>query len=460
MERRERQNRVLTTGTESARSSNTTRKNGYRDSLYESRWVRISLRAQQSETFVFSNLMTHVNEDSLMEAFKELDGKKALGVDSISKSEYAKNLKVNLENLALRVQRGTYRPKAKREVLIPKTKGQTRAIAIACFEDKLVDIVVSKILTAVFEPLFIKNSFGYRPNRSADNAIKTCYRALCRNKRPYVVEIDFSRFFNTIPHRKLMKILGQRISDNRFKGLIGRFLRGDLITATGDKTSGVLGTSQGSAMSPILANIYLNEVIDQWFIKDHSLNDNTIVRYADDAVFLFKRENDAVKFLEDLEQRVKRYDLTLNKDKTRLLTLKKQEHNQFDFLGFTFYWGKQSSRIILKVKTQKERLHRSIKAFVQWIKQVRNKEKLKTIWKLTKSKIRGHINYYGYWMNGLKLRHFYKEVVEALFKWLNRRSQRKSYDWEGFKERLKYFPLLDVPFKEMKLKELGWNPYA
>lgn len=348
-----------------------------------------------------------------MEAFKELDGKKTLGVDSISKSEYAKNLKVNLENLALRVQRGTYRPKAKREVLIPKTKGQTRAIAIACFEDKLVDIVVSKILTAVFEPLFIKNSFGYRP-----------------------------------------------ISDNRFKGLIGRFLRGDLITATGDKTSGVLGTSQGSAMSPILANIYLNEVIDQWFIKDHSLNDNTIVRYADDAVFLFKRENDAVKFLEDLEQRVKRYDLTLNKDKTRLLTLKKQEHNQFDFLGFTFYWGKQSSRIILKVKTQKERLHRSIKAFVQWIKQVRNKEKLKTIWKLTKSKIRGHINYYGYWMNGLKLRHFYKEVVEALFKWLNRRSQRKSYDWEGFKERLKYFPLLDVPFKEMKLKELGWNPYA
>ena len=149
MERREQLNLPLTTGTDSARSSKEGRKNGYESDLYKSRWVRISLRAQQDKTFVFSNLMTHVNEDSLGEAFRELDGKKALGVDNVNKSEYGKNLQANLEDLAKRIQRGTYRPMPKREVLIPKPNGKTRPIAIACFEDKLVDMVVSKTLSHV-----------------------------------------------------------------------------------------------------------------------------------------------------------------------------------------------------------------------------------------------------------------------------------------------------------------------
>ncbi len=459
-EQRDRQNLTLVTDTCNTLCSDDSRhsRNQAYEDWFQSRWTRIGYAAQD-KTLVFSNLMTHVNEDSLMEAFKALEGSKALGVDGISKSKYGKNLEVNLKALSERVQRGTYRPQPKREVLIPKANGKTRPIAITCFEDKLVDWVVSKILTQVFEPLFIKTSFGYRPNKSADDAIKACHYSLCKNTRKHVVEIDFSCFFNTIPHRKLMKVLRKRISDRRFKGLIGRFLKGELITHEGNRLPNEIGTPQGSVMSPALANIYLNEVIDQWFLRNHSLFSNVIVRYADDAIFFFEREGNAVKFLNDLKQRVEQFGLRLNEDKTHILKIEKKNHKQFNFLGFTFYWGKQGSRCILKIKTQKEKLIKSIMEFTQWIKNIRNQEKLKEIWALARSKVQGHINYFGYQMNALKLNHFYQEVIKALFKWLNRRSQKRSYSMEGFHERLRNFPLMK-PLAEMKLKQLGWSPYV
>jgi RNA-directed DNA polymerase len=422
------------------------------------RWARISERAQNKNA-VFTNLLTHINGDSLREAYKAIDGKKAWGVDKLSKVEYGKNLEENLQGLMDKIHKGTYRPQPKREVLIPKMNGKTRPIAIACFEDKLVDWVIGKILTQVFEPLFIRNSFGYRPHKSAHGAIEACYYSLCKNERKYVVEIDFSNFFNTIPHRKMMTIVKRRIKDSRFTGLIGRFLKGELISQEGDKFPSVLGTPQGSIMSPILANIYLNEVLDQWFMQNYASYRRVIVRYADDAIFFFTEENEAKQFLTDLEQRVQAYGLRLNPDKTHLLALPKSGHYQFNFLGFTFYWGKQQKKILLKVKTQKEKLIQGIREFYHWIKQVRNKMTLDNIWRLARSKIRGHNNYYGYWMNGLKLNHFHWEATKSLFKWLNRRSQKRSYTWEGFKERLKNFPLMD-PLDTMKLKPLGWNPYA
>lgn len=424
------------------------------------RWIRISLRAQQNKTLAFDNLLTHINTESLREAFKTIDGSKAKGVDGISKVEYGEKLEANLVNLVKRIHEGSYKPMPKREVLIPKANGKARPIAIACFEDKLVDWVVGKILTQIYEPLFIANSFGYRPNKAATQAMEACYYALCKNKRKHVVEIDFSNFFNTIPHANLMRIIGKRISDKRFKGLIGRFLKGGLISAEGKNLPSEIGTPQGSIMSPILANIYLNEVIDQWFMKNYASHDKIIVRYADDAVFIFKDESDAKQFLIDLEKRTTEFGLSLNHDKTRILKLAKGEHQQFNFVGFTFYWGKQASKLMLKVKTQKEKLIKSIQEFDHWIKKVRNKMKLKDIWVLAKSKIRGHNNYYGYWMNGLKLNHFYWEATKSLYKWLNRRSQKHSYTVEGFNERLKYFPLLSEPQNQMKLKKLGWSPYV
>lgn len=459
-ERRDRQNLDLTTGTLATRCSGIKgqRESKSQDELFQDRWVRISLRAQKKET-VFNNLLTHISVDSLKEAFKALNGNKALGVDNINKMVYGKNLETNLKDLMNRIHNGSYKPMPKREILIPKANGKTRPIAIACFEDKLVDWVVGKILTKIYEPMFIKNSFGYRPSKSAHGAIEACYYSLCKNQRKHVVEIDFANFFNTIPHRKMMNILSKKISDNRFKGLIGRFLKGELIHANGEVLPSDVGTPQGSIMSPILANIYLNEVIDQWFLKDYASYNNIIVRYADDALFFFNKEENANKFLKELEDRVKKYGLSLNKDKTNILTLAKNEHKQFNFLGFTFYWGKQQKRIILKVKTQKEKLIKGIQEFDSWIKNVRNKIKLKEIWQLAKSKITGHNNYYGYWMNSLKIHHFYSLATKSLFKWLNRRSQMLSYTWEGFLERIKNFPLMPK-LSEMKFKQLGVNLYV
>ncbi len=459
MEPRDRQELNLATDTLSAHSSGVKGRitDGLLSGTILNRWARIGIGAHDKNR-VFANLLTHINVDSLEEAYKALDGTKALGVDSMSKSEYGRNLKESLKDLENRIHKGTYRPQPKREVLIPKANGKTRPIAIACFEDKLVDWVVGKVLTQVFEPLFKKSSFGYRPNKSADQAIEACYNSLCKNERKQVVEIDFSNFFNTIPHKKLMRIIGKRISDNRFKGLIGRFLKGDLINSEGEKLPSELGTPQGSTMSPVLANIYLNEVIDQWFMQNYGSYSNIIVRYADDAVFFFREEDEAKRFVVELENRVKEYGLSLNAEKTRAFTLPKNGHQQFSFLGLTFYWGKQNKRVILKVKTQKEKLIKAIQEFDRWIKAIRNKKKLKDIWELARSKIRGHNNYYGYWMNGLKLNHFRHEATGSLFKWLNRRSQKRSYTWEGFNERLKYFPLME-PLNTTKLKPLGWNPY-
>lgn len=417
------------------------------------RWKRISLRAQDHNS-VFQNLLTHLRVEAFKEAFKALDGSKALGVDGVSKQTYGKNLEANLANLVDRIKRGVYRPKPKKEVLIPKSNGKTRPIAIACFEDKLVDWVVSRILTEIYEPTFIKSSFGFRRGHSCHGAIEASYYNLKDNSRPNVVEIDFSNFFNTIPHRELMRIVERRIKDVRFKAIIRRFLQGKTVHANGKLERCKIGTPQGGIMSPILANIYLNEVVDQWFKGNFNHHRCRIVRYADDAVFFFREEDEAKRFLEDFKVRVEEYGLSLNMDKTTTLYFEKTKGNDFSFLGFTFYWGKHGGRKLLKVKTTKGTLLRSIRDFYAWIKQVRNAKKLKVIWEEAKAKLRGHYNYFGYWMNKPKLNHFYHEAVKSLYKWLNRRSQKRSYSWEGFKERLLNNPLPKPPEKT-GLRRLG-----
>jgi len=458
-ERREQQNLNLVTGSPTSYGAGLREQEEVHQlDMLPNRWARVSLKAKDKNS-VFANLLTHFHVDSFKEAFKALDGSKARGVDGISKSEYGKNLESNLKALEQRVKRGTYRPQPKKEVLIPKANGKTRPICISCFEDKIVDWVISKTLTQIYEPLFIRNSFGYRPNKSADGAIKACYNSLVKNKRQHVVEIDFSNFFNKIPHRKLMKILGKKISDNKFKGLIGRFLVGDLISHDGEQIPSEIGTPQGSIMSPVLANVYLNEVLDQWFLENYASHDNVIVRYADDAVFFFKEKTIAEKFMMELKERVETFELELNEDKTHMLELAKGNHNSFSFLGLSFYWGKTNKRKVLKVKIEKSKLLRAIREFEVWIKQNRSNYKLKELWSLAKSKVTGHVNYYGYYSNALKINHFYHEVLKSLFKWLNRRSQKRSYTWDGFCERLKNFPLM-TPLKEIKFKQLGYNIYG
>ena len=264
MEQRERRNFYLNQGSQSICNDTVigNKDKWVQGTLLLNRWLRISLRASNDISCVFNNLLHHINVETLKEAYKALNKNKALGVDKVSKEAYGKNLEANIENLYIKIRNGSYKPQTKREKLIPKANGKTRPIEIACFEDKLVDFTISKVLSAVYEPSFIRNSFGFRPSKSAHNAIQTCYYSLKDNKRPFVVEIDFSNFFNTIPHKKLIRIVKKKIADYRFNGLIRRFLKSSTLKSDGTIIKNSCGTPQGGAMSPILANIYLNEVVD------------------------------------------------------------------------------------------------------------------------------------------------------------------------------------------------------
>jgi len=427
--------------------------------LFPNSWIRIGLAAKH-KGILFNNLLCHFNMENFREAFDDLSGNKALGIDGMNKKQYGKNLEANLMDLIERIHEGSYKPHNKREKLIPKANGKMRPIAISCFEDKIVEWVIGKVLECIYEPIFIRNSFGFRPNKSADGAIKAIYHSLKRNKRSQIVEIDFASFFNSISHKKLMKTLDLRISDNRFKGLVGRFLKVGILEETGNLKLPETGTPQGSVMSPILANIYLHEVIDKWFIENYASYKNVIVRYADDAVFFFKNKDTADEFVTELFERVNSFGLSLNDDKTRIISFDKNANSSFDFLGFTFYWANKyaTKTKILKLKTNKKSLHKKIEDFKDWIKTNRSKLKTRELWIKTKEKLVGHYNYFGYYLNSQKLWQYYKEIIKILFKWLNRRSQKISYDYEGFKSMIEFYKI-PVPPATDKLKQLGWSPY-
>lgn len=399
--------------------------------------------------------------ENLRQAFRVLDGSKAVGIDGISKAEYAKDLDSNLQDLVTRLHVGTYRPQAKREVLIPKAGGKTRPIAISCFEDKLVEWTLGKILESVYEPIFIRNSFGFRPKKSPDDAIKANFNILKDDKRPFVVEIDLANFFNTVPHRKLMKLLRKRISDRKLLGLVARFLKVDILNQKGETNPTEVGTPQGSVMSPILSNIFLHYALDQWFLENYSSQEAVIVRYADDAVFMFSKESQANDFLVALKCRLTEYKLAVNEDKTAIINFAKGQENIFSFLGFTFFWNKKKgwNKINLVIKTQRDKLAKKIQEFTEWIKLNRARMNRKEIWSIVAAKLRGHYNYFGYYCNRGKLMLFYTSVIGALFKWLNRRSQKKSFTWGEFKGLLSREPL-PLPPEMSKLKTLGWSPYA
>jgi RNA-directed DNA polymerase len=421
---------------------------------------RIRLLAQDKEV-KFNNLFSHFNVENLRQAFRSIDGSKAVGIDGIRKKDYEKNLEQNLEDLVTRLHKGTYRPSNKRETLIPKSNGRMRPIAIGCFEDKMVEWVLGKILTSVYEPIFIRNSFGFRPNKSAHQAIEANYYILKDNKRPFVVEIDLANFFNTVPHRKLMGIVGRRIVDKRIHSIITRFLNVGILKSTGEIQETNVGTPQGSIVSPILANIYLHQALDEWFLENYASNDSVVVRYADDAVFMFSKEERAKDFLTSLRTRLTQYGLSLNEDKTRIIDFTKGKNNIFHFLGFTFYWAMRKQgrdRLPLIIKTHKEKFMKKVQEFVDWIKTNRSRLKLAKIVELTKSKLQGHFNYYGFYCNWPKLNQFRYKVIHNLFKWLNRRSQRKSMTWEKFKRKI--IPLIPKPPTMSKLKQLGWSPYV
>ena len=423
-------------------------------------WNRISVNSKRFTGEAMKNLFHCFSRENLEEGFGALDGSRARGIDNVSKKDYEEKLDSNIDALLVKLHNQSYVPLPKREVLIPKANGKLRPIAIACIEDKLVEKVTATLLTSIYENVFLKCSYGFRPNLSCHHAINQAHKIL-ESKRgfDFVVEIDLANFFNTVNHRLLMKLVRKRIGSRKTLSLIHRQLVAKVENEEGETTTPEVGTPQGGIVSPILANIFLHYVLDEWFAEKYK-SQAEMVRYADDAVFFFKSQQSADTFLDTLRNRLEVFKLQLNEEKTKIIDVSQTSYEVFDFLGFTFYRGrKRKSRgRLMMIKTSKTKLFKAVVEFTDWIKKERNSKKTGELMKMANAKLRGHYNYFGYWCNRNHLQRYYHETLKALFKWLNRRSQKRSFDLERFKASI--VPRLLQPPEIIGLKPIGWNPYA
>lgn len=407
--------------------------------------MRIGKLAKNKE-LVINNLFQHFSVENLRQAYAAIDGSKAVGIDRVTKDQYGKDLDHKLQMLIDRLHVGTYRPQAKRGVEIPKANGKTRLIAVGSFEDKLVEWVLAQILNQLYEPLFIENSNGFRPKRSAFHALKTTFNAIFKKKHRYVVDVDIKGFFDTVSHRKMIKMLEKRINDRKLLSLISRLLEVGIMTEAGliEKDQGI---PQGGIASPILSNIYLHHALDVWFLENFAPQGGVLSRYADDVIFSFSEQSEAARLFDQIKTRLALYNLALNEEKSKQIDFTARAGNVFHFIGFTFYWGTErgSQKKYVRVKTDRARLHRAISDTNGWLKANRNRFTTDKLWAHIKSILRGHYNYFGLTCNRPKLLHFSYAVKGLLYKWLNRRSQRKSINGAKFKRMLLQDPLPSPP---------------
>lgn len=416
---------------------------------------RIAWLSAKDPNKVFHQLMHHFNLESLLQCFHELDGKKAVGIDGVTKEQYRNNLIPNLEDLTARMKRMGYRPGPVREALVPKegNPGVMRPLGISNLEDKIVQRMMQKILESIYEPLFLEQSFGFRPGRGCHDAIKSLHAYLFYNRVGTTIDIDLENFFGTIDHGMLTTMLRKKIADERFIRYIIRMFKSGVLSNKELKVSNE-GIPQGSICSPILSNIYAHYVIDEWFekiVKVNCAGKVEIFRYADDLVVCCENQRDAERIRKSLGKRLAKYKLKLNEEKTKEVRFSKELMRQgvkqgvFDFLGFTFYFGKSArGAIIPKLKTNGKRLNSKLKKVASWTKGVRNKYELAKIWRLFCLKLRGHIQYYAVSFNLNETNKFVHKAQRILFKWINRRSQKKSFDWTKFELFIKRHPLPKV----------------
>jgi group II intron reverse transcriptase/maturase len=414
----------------------------------------IGQRAAKEQGVEFNNLIHQVNHDSLKANFYELGRNRAPGVDSVSWQEYESNLEANIDNLLERMKRMGYRPQPVKRVYIPKDNGSKRPLGLPTVEDKLVQRTMSKIMEAIYEIDFYEFSYGFRSKRSCHQALKRVGEIINFKPINHVIEADIKGFFDNVGHDRLMNLIGKRITDEKFLRYLVRFLKAGYVE------SGVLkeakqGTPQGGNLSPLLANIFLHYVLDEWFekeLKPQLKGQCYIVRYCDDFVILVQYQNEAQLVMNQLQERFKEYGLELNAQKTRAISFGRYEHenalrqgrksNTFDFLGFMHYCAvTRTGKFKVSRRTSAKSFRRSYKAIYNWLKAARNAISLKELLAQLKSKITGHYQYYGVSENYRRLEEYYYRVTGMLFKMLNRRCQKKSFDWEGFHGYLKRFPL-------------------
>jgi RNA-directed DNA polymerase len=385
-----------------------------------------------------------INGPMLYRCWQRIRKNAAYGVDKVSAEEYGKHLTGNIRQLVDRLKRKSYRARLIRRHYIPKGNGKMRPLGIPVVEDKLLQLAVVEILQAIYEQDFLRCSYGYRPRLGALDAVDKLTIKLQFGRYGRVVEADIKGFFDNIDHERLLEMLAERIDDKALLQLIGKWLKAGVLDTNGEVIHPAAGTPQGGIVSPILANIYLHYCLDEWFqhgVKKHCRGEACLIRYADDFVCGFEREDDAERFYRVLGKRLEKFGLELSAEKTRVIAFDRGQSKPegFEFLGFEFRWGQdRQGKAHVKRRTSRKKLRSSLDRFTEWCRQKRHCP-VKDWFKELKPKLQGYYNYYGVSGNYASLQQFFGEAMLILRKWLNRRSQRKSYSWEGFRQLIEHF---------------------
>jgi group II intron reverse transcriptase/maturase len=404
----------------------------------------IAKRAQACKHHRFQNLYRLLDESLLLECWSSLNKKAASGVDGVTAAQYGENLAENIRRLAQRLKTKSYRTKLVRRVYIPKGKGNERPLGIPALEDKLVQLCCARILTSIYEQEFLPLSYGYRPGRSARNAVEDLGFNLQYGSYGYAVEADIKGYFDNIDHDRLLEMLKQRIDDDAFLGLIRQWLKAGILEIDGEVIHPETGSPQGGIVSPILANVYLHHVVDQWFdqvVKERSGGKVMLIRYADDYVCMFQFWADAKRFNRVMPKRLRKYGLEISPEKSGLRRLSRFSpglHNRIEFLSMEFYWRPDyHGEMRLMKRTSPKRLQAAIAKIKEWIKENRHLRGRHFVVGLNR-RLNGHYNYFGIKSNERAVRRFYNEAIESAYKWLNRRGGKKnSFNWRSFTKALK-----------------------
>lgn len=413
--------------------------------------MKVAKRAKQEPSARFHSLAHLIDVAALECSYHRLRGDAAVGVDGVTKEVYGMRLEENLHDLHERLRTKRYRHQPIRRVLIPKEDGGTRPLGISAFEDKIVQDAIREVLSAVYEQDFLPCSCGYRPGRSAHEAIRTLDRTAMQGGANWILEADIRSFFDSVPHQRLLEMIRIRVPDGALLRLIGKCLRVGVLEGE-ELSSSDQGTPQGSVLSPLLANIYLHYALDLWveeMVKPHLEGRVEMVRYADDFVMCFSHESDARRVLEVLAKRMEKFGLTLHPEKTRLVPFSRPDKNQkdgkgpgsFNFLGFTLYWKRsRGGRWIFSCKTRSSRVKRAIKRISEFCRRYRH-DSIRDQHEALCRRLRGHINYFGVNGNSQALNQIIHESERIWYKWLRRRSQRTKLTWKRFGAMLKRLPL-------------------
>lgn len=398
----------------------------------------IANRARQDKRARFRDLYRLLNEENLRGCFYHLRRSAAPGVDKVTFEEYERDLTANLVNLVERLKEKRYRAKLVRRKYIPKANGKLRPLGIPALEDKLLQAAAAQVLTAIYEQDFLECSWGYRPKRGPREASRALAGRLYCGRIGWVVEADIRGFFDNISHQWMLRMLAERIEDGAFLQLIGRWLKAGILEEDGKVVHPATGTPQGGIVSPVLANIYLHYALDLWFerrVKKECRGDVFMIRFADDFVCAFQYREDAVRLERQLSERLGKFGLAVAPEKTRTLQFNRyvpEPNEAFEFLGFEFRWVKtRAGPMGVRRRTSPKKFRASVRAFTEWVKEFRH-SRVTTLLQEVSRKLRGYWNYYGVRGNAQSMSRFYDQCQRLLFKWLNRRSQRRSCTWKEF----------------------------